>query len=180
MNLDSGAAGLGSSSHGQTTAENYSAYEKISFNVSDKDYFFERYRWDKDRFAGIIQRHDATAGAGRHLLATKDDSLIAEFSLGYTNAERPTPPRDSFATGRAYAKYSHTFTPSTSISQDAEYIANLEKDSGYRLAAETALTAALSTHLSFKSTFNWKRNGNPPPGTVKDDTLLGVALIVSY
>src|SRR5688572_22538909 len=58
--LDLEAGGLGSKSEGRVTAEEYFASEKFSFSLSERNYLFEKVRWDKNRFAGIEERFDGT------------------------------------------------------------------------------------------------------------------------
>ncbi len=178
--LDLIGGGLGSSSKGTVTAEQYNASEKVSHKLTDRLSVYERFGWDKDRFAGIRNRYDASTGLGYKLLDLAADKLDSELGGGYINEERTNAPRNEFAAGRAYTKYQHIFNESTKFSQDFEYLHNFKDSDGYRFNAETALITALSTHLSLKTSFLWKRNGKPTPGVVKDDTTTSIALIVNY
>jgi putative salt-induced outer membrane protein len=173
-------AALGARDSGGVTAENYMAREKVTWKIYGRNYVYEQFKWDKDRFAGIANRYDASAGLGRLILDLPKDKLNGELGGGYINEERTDAPRNDFASGRAYAKYVHAFTESSSFSQDAEYLHNFENSKGYRLNTETALIASISTHLSLKSSFVWKRNALPPPGAVKDDTITSMALVINY
>jgi len=178
--LEVAGGGLGSQNNHQVTAENYNASEKYTLKLVGKNYAFERFGWDKDRFAGIQNRYDSSAGLGRLLLDLPNDKLHTELGGGYVGQEFTDGLHDNYASGRAYAKYEHALSASSSFTQDAEYIHNFKDSKGYRLNTETALTAALSTHLSLKASFVWKRNGLPPPGVVKDDTITSMALVVNY
>jgi len=64
---------LGSNSQGTTTAEQYFASEKVSYKLTDRNYTFEKFAWNKDRFAGIRNRYDSTVGVGRELVKNKTD-----------------------------------------------------------------------------------------------------------
>lgn len=174
------AGGLGARSEGRVTAEQYFAEEKVAHKVSDRNYIFERYRWDRNIFAGVLHRHDLSAGVGRELWKTPKDLLIAEVAPGYLNEERYNDRRKSFASARAYAKYTRELSATAKFSQDAEYILSLKDARDARLNTETALTAALSTFLSVKNSFVWRHDGRPPLGKRKDDTILSVALIASF
>lgn len=174
------AGGLGARSEGRVTAEQYFAEEKVSHKVSDRNYIFERYRWDRNIFAGVLHRHDLSVGVGRELWKTPKDLLIGEVAPGYLNEERLNDRRKSFASARAYAKYTRDLTATAKFSQDAEYILSLKDTRDARLNTETALTAALSTYLSVKNSFVWRHDGRPPLGKRKDDTILSVALIASF
>ncbi len=174
------AGGLGSKSGGHVTAEEYFASEKVAYSLSDRNYVFEKVRWDKNRFAGIKDRYDMGVGQGRELIKTPKDNLLAELGGGYVSEERTVGPRNGFASGRAYSKYLHTFTPTATFSQDAEYLHNFEDVDDFRVNTETALVSALSVHFSLKVSYKWKHVGRPPAGFGRNDTITSVTLIATY
>jgi putative salt-induced outer membrane protein YdiY len=172
--------GLGSKSRGVNTAEQYFASEKVSYKVTDRNYVFEKYQWDKDRFAGIRNRHDSTVGAGREVFKTPKDLMIAELGGGYVSEERINQKTNGFASGRAYGKYTRTISETASFSQDAEYLHNFEDGDDFRVKTETSLLAALSAHLSLKVSYVWKHVGVPPAGFSRNDTTTTVGLVATY
>ena len=174
------AGGLGARSDGRVTAEQYYALEKVSRKLDDRNYVFERYRWDRNRFAGVAHRHDFSVGVGRELWKTPKDLLILEASPGYLNEERIQEKRKSFASTRVYAKYTRELSATAKFSQDAEYIQSLKDKRDKRINAETALTAAINSTFSIKNSFVWRHDSRPPDGKRKDDTVLSVALIASF
>ena len=172
--------GLGTKSAGVVTAEQYNAGEKISYKLSERNYTFEQFRWDKDRFAGINDRYDSTAGFGRELIVTDTDKLIAEIGGGWTAEDRLIVPNQNFGTGRFYTKYTRTVTATVNFSQDGEYIQNLDDKDNGRAKTETAVTAAISKHFSIKGSYVWKWVGVPPLGFGRSDTLTTVSLLAVY
>lgn len=172
--------GLGARSEGKTTAERYDAREKFAHKLDDRNYLFEQYRWDRDRFAGVAHRHSLSAGAGRELWKTPKDLLIGEASPGYVNEERLNDARKSYASARLYAKYARDLSATAKFSQDVEWLPSLADKRDARINTETALTAALTTTLSVKNSFLWKHDARPPQGKRKDDTILSVALIAGF
>ncbi len=172
--------GYGAKSTGEVTAEKYFASEKLSYKLSDRNYAFERGAWDKDRFSGIKSRYDMTAGLGREVLKRPKDLLIAELGGGRLVEERYNQKTNSFGSGRAYSKYTHTISETASFSQDAEYLANFKNKDDFRVNTETALLAALSAHLSLKVSYLWKHVGEPPLGRVRNDTTTMIALVATY
>lgn len=178
--LELEGGGLGARSQGQMTAEQYFAALKGTRKVDERNYLFSKYRWDKNRFAGIIHRHDLSAGVGRELIKTPKDLLIGEAAPGYMNEERAREKRRSFATGRLYSKYTRELSATAKFSQDIEYLQSLQLAKDNRFAMETALIAALTSIASLKLSYQWKRNNQPPPGVSKDDTLTSVALLASF
>ena len=164
----------------QVTAEQYYAGEKTQRRFDDRDYVFEKYRWDKDRFAGILSRQELSVGVGRELWKTKTDLLTGEAAPGYLNEERAHAKRRSVATARLYSKYTHDFTTTSKFSQDVEYLQSLADKRDSRINTETDLTTTLSTHFSVKTSFAWKRSNQPPPGVRKDDEITSFALIANF
>ena len=77
LELISGA--LGSNNQGQATAEQYFAGEKVSYKLSDRNYTFEKFAWNKDRFSGIRNRYASDVGLGREIVKTGRDLLIANY-----------------------------------------------------------------------------------------------------
>jgi putative salt-induced outer membrane protein len=178
--LELSGQALGSNSGGVVTAEQYAAAEKVQWKVSDRNYAFEKVGWEKNRFAGIANRMDASLGLGRELLKSDRHLLLCELGGGYVNEQRVRALRESFGAGRGYGKYVWTISPTASFSQDAEYLHNFDDPDAYRLNAETALTASVSTHVSLKLSYGLKRVNEPPPGFGKNDTLTSAALIFNY
>ena len=174
--------GLGSSSRDDVTAEQYNASEKVSvpLTVDKKNYVFEKFGWDKNRFAGYRNRWDGSAGYGREIFKISSSTLISELGAGYINEERIDAPRNDFASGRAYTKFTQILSATAQFSQDAEYLHDFSDRKDYRLNTESALVASISTHLALKASFKWARVARPPTGIGKDDTTTSVALVVNY
>ncbi len=180
IGFELGASALGSSNKQVTTAEQYSAYEKLSWKLNDRNYAFERTGWDKNRFAGIANRIDASAGLGREFIKTPRNNFLFELGGGYVNEQRVKAPRVDFGAGRAFGKYVGTISPTSTFSQSAEYLHNFEDNDDFRVNTETALTASISTNVSMKLAYLWKHVAVPPPTFGKNDTLTSVAIIFNY
>lgn len=178
--LELEGGGLGSRSQNQITAEQYYAGEKGQRKYDDRDYGFEKYRWDKNRFAGVLNRQEVSLGLGRELWKTKADLLTGEAAPGYLNEERAAAKRRSVGTSRLYSKYTHDFTATSKFSQDVEYLQSLADKRDSRINTATELTTALSAHFSVKTSFLWKRSTQPPPGVAKDDEITSFALIANF
>jgi putative salt-induced outer membrane protein len=165
----------------QVSAEQYFLSEKVGYKWDAKDYVFEKLRWDKDRLAGVNNRYDFTLGVGRKFLDTPVNRLHAELGAGRVWEQRVSPaPANDFTAGRAYTRYERSLTKTSTCAQDLEYLHSFDKPRDYRLKTETSVTADVATGLSLKASFVWKRVGSPPPGFIKDDTLLSTALLVSF
>ena len=178
LSVEAGA--LGARSEGRVTAEQYFAVEKTIRKLDDRNYVYEQYRWDRNRFTDLAHRHDFSVGVGRELWKTTKDLLIGEAGPGYINEEHFKDRRKSFASARAYSKYTHDFSPSAHFTQDLEYIQSLKDNRDNRVNTETALTAAFNSVFSVKNSFIWRHDSRPPTGTRKDDTILAVAMIAGF
>lgn len=180
MALEMEGGGLGSRSQGVVTAEQYHAGEKVSRKVTDRGYVFEKYRWDRNRFAKIAHRHDFSAGVGRELRKSAKDLLIAELAPGYINEERILEERKSYGSARFYAKYTRELAAGSRFSQDAEWVQSMADKRDKLVNTETSLSAALNSKLALKNSFVWKHNSRPPQGARKDDTIVSVALVATF
>ncbi|MBI5597610.1 MAG: DUF481 domain-containing protein [Elusimicrobia bacterium] len=179
--LELEGGGLGAKSKGQVTDERYNASEKVSQKVSEFNYVFERFGWDKNRFIGVANRYDTGLGVGREVIVSPRHDLRAELGGGYINEERTRgAKRVSFGSGRAYSKYEFTISPTAKASQDGEYLHNFAFADDYRIRTETALQASINAYFSIKVSYLWTRVGKPPPGFIRDDTTTAVALIASF
>ncbi|MEK7390417.1 MAG: DUF481 domain-containing protein [Elusimicrobiota bacterium] len=178
--LDVEGGGLGSRSKGAVTSEQYYASEKVTLKLDDRNYVYEKYRWDRDRFKDLAHRHDFAAGVGREMWKTAKNLLILEAAPGYVNEEHLQTPRKTFASSRVYVKYTREFSPSSRFTQDAEWVQSFKDKRDTRINTETAVTAALNSLFSVKNSFIWKHDSRPPTGVSKDDTILSVAMIASF
>lgn len=178
LELDGGA--LHTKNQGVVTAEAFYGSEKLGYKFSDRDYVFEKYRWDRNVFTGLRHRHESTVGAGREFWKTEKDVLLGEGGPGYVVEERIGERRRSFAAFRAFGKYTHDFNPAVKFLQTVEQVQSMKDHRDYRLNTETGIVAALSTMFSIKTSYLWRHVGQPPPGNVKDDTTTSVALIANF
>lgn len=178
--LELSASGLGSKSEEGTTAEQYSAQEKVNCNFSKHNYIFERVGWEKNRFANIQDRWSVGVGLGRNLVDTANDKLSLEAGGGYIWEDRITSENEEFGTYRGYIKYWHKLSPTAHASQDAEWLGNMDDSDGYRVNTETALTASINSHMSMKASYIWKLVNKPGAGFRRTDTITGVSLIINY
>ena len=178
--LDLNAGGLGSSNKDKVTAERYFAGQKLAYNITERFYGFERFHWDKDRFAGIRSRYETTGGLGYKFLNLPSHEWLTEVGSGYIWEERTIHTKNNFASGRAYTKYTYKISESSKFSQDFEYLHDYEDSDNFRMNTESALIASLTNHLALKTSFKWNKVAKPPVGFVKNDTTTAVALVVNY
>jgi putative salt-induced outer membrane protein len=175
--LDLEAGTLAASSNRTTTAESYFAGEKFSWGWSDKNYLFEKAKWEKDRFAGIRSRYTGSGGAGRQLMDSPRNLLAIELGAGYVLEDREADTRNDFASGVAVIDYVRVLTDTARVTQKASLTANLESTRDHRIDSETALIATISSRFSIKTSFTLKRANLPPLGYRRNDTVTAAAII---
>ncbi len=178
--FDLWADALNVESDNKRTSEKYDAGEKLERKLTDRNYVFQRGLWESNRFAGFSHRYDVSLGLGRDILKSSKNELAIELGGGYINEQLIGAPRNDFASGRAYAKYQFLFSPTSSFSQDGEYLHNFDTPNGYRVNTESALKAGLSTHLALKVSYTWKHVHEPPAGFKRDDNTTLLSLLVNY
>jgi len=178
--LELAAGGLGSRNQDVVTAEKYSAHEKLSFKFSGKNYFFERFGWTRNRFAGFWHRWDMNLGAGREFLGLERHTLNGEAGFGYVAEERIIAEDQRFGSGRLYSKYGFRISETAKFFQDAEYSHNFKDPENYRIDTETALVASINSVFSIKLSYVWNRVGKPSPGFARDDSTTSVGLIANF
>ncbi len=174
------AGALGSKSGRSVTAEQYNASEKVTWKIRGAFYNFERFAWDKNRFAGILNRYDASGGFGWGFFENRSNQLLVEFGGAYISEERSASGKNEFASGRAFTKFTRALGPNSRFVQEGTYNRNFKDGRDYRVHTDTALIASISTHLSLKVSYEWRRVNRPPAGFVKDDTITAMAIILNY
>jgi len=171
---------LGAKSKDIVTAKQYNLGEKVSRKITDRTYLFEAGDWDKNHFLGYGNSYTLSVGAGRGLIDSPTNKLIAELGAGYVKEERLAPPDVEFGTARAYSKYTRVLSKTASFTQDAEYLHNLKERNGYRVAANSGLVATISTSMSMKFGYQLRYANQPAPGFKRNDALTSAALIIAY
>ncbi len=178
--LELEAGGLGSQNNTGVIAEQYFSSEKVLWKWSERNYLFEKVRWDKNRFAGIKNRYDSSAGLGRQLIKSEKDNLIAELGGGYVIEEQEPSGDKEYAAGRAYTGYKHKLSETANFEQSAEYLTNLKDANDYRINTVSSLTAAISTYFSLKLSYQWSKVNMPPVGFAENDTITSASVIFNY
>ena len=178
--LELEASGLGTQSAGVVTAEQYDSHEKVSRKLSGNDYAFDKGTWSKDRFSGVRDHYELALGLGRDLLHGAINKLFTELGGGWVIENRINSPDQSYGSYRAYARYTHDFSPTASFSQDLEYLGSFQSASDYRMNADTALVTTINSHFSFKASYVWKYVNSPADGFGRTDATTSMALIFNY
>src|SRR5579862_1524665 len=111
---------------------------------------FGQYDYQRDRFAGILNRNTVEGGVVYSAIDRAPQKLTVDASLGYANEKRLIGPDLSagmFGTGAIYAlKISDT----SQLDEDGHFVFSLADSSDWRYANTVSVTAKLTTLLSLK------------------------------
>jgi putative salt-induced outer membrane protein YdiY len=177
---------------GEQNAGRYRTELRADFALLERLFTYGLGGLSKDTFADIDGRYYVGAGLGYAVLAGPTHTLVAEAGLNY-NRERytrsipdPTPPpaylpatHEDFVMGRLFGKYVLAFTDRSNFTQSLEYFPNLKETIDYILISETALTAAVNSYLSLKTSYTLKYDQEPAGTAGRTDTIVGAAVVVT-
>lgn len=167
-------------SEGVRNAESYATELRGDYSFTKRAYSFANAGWIKDRFAGIDARYYVGAGAGYNLLAGPKQFLAGEAGLTVTREENTDGADRDFLGGRLYAKYEYRFTEKNRFSQSLEGLLDFDESDNWNVNSETALVSAMNSFLLLKASYTVKYDNDPVPGLKETDTVLAVALVVSF
>nr|WP_320049431.1 DUF481 domain-containing protein [uncultured Desulfuromonas sp.] len=171
---------LNGKSDGERNAESYFTELRGDYACTELLYYYAQASWLKDRFADIDSRTVLGAGSGYKFLTGPKHFLRGEAGLTYTMEELTDDSDDQYVGGRLFGQYDYQISDSSKFTQSAELFLDLEQMSNYRLNSETALTTALNSVLSFKTSYVIKYDNEPADGTEHTDTILAASLVANF
>lgn len=172
------ASAISSADSQGSTAERYSASNKLDFSFTERDYAFAALEWEKDLFGGIRERTSETVGYGRHLLRGPTHLLDVEAGVGARQTEAAiTGQTEDDLIGRLYGKYVGT------ISATSSFVQTLKLESGDTntfTESVSELKANIVGNLAAALSYTVRNNSDVPPGTEKTDTFTAVNLSYAF
>jgi putative salt-induced outer membrane protein len=142
--------------------------------------FFVGSQYERNRFAGFTMHTDQIAGISALALAAPRDTLRIDGGGVYSNEKRVDGTTKSFPAARAGMAFKHSFGGTSSFTQLAEYVPNLEETAQYRFNAESAITAKMMTRINLKLSHLLRYDSRPAPGFGKTDRVLTTGLQITY
>jgi putative salt-induced outer membrane protein YdiY len=167
-------------SDGETVADNWRASGRYELGLNGRVYLFALLGMDRDRLAGISRRFEESLGLTWKALTGPRTELGLEGGLAFIQEQPTTGVGDDFLSGRASALFLHKFRENVSFTQGLEFLPNLEAGDDYRFNSETAITAAVSRNISFKTAYAIRFDNTPEPGFTDTDRLLTTGLQIRY
>jgi putative salt-induced outer membrane protein len=141
---------------------------------------YGQYGYQRDRFAGILDRNAAEVGLAYSWIEQAPHKLIVDGGLGYANEQRLAGNNLSTATLGGGLLYTLKISDTSELSEDAHLVFSLSDGSDWRYTNAVALTAKVSGIFSLKVS-NTIRYLNLPVGAFrKTDGTTAVALVAKF
>jgi putative salt-induced outer membrane protein len=172
---------FGSSENDQTTAENYQAGWKSSYDFTKHNYGFGALDWNKNRFSGYPQQSFATVGYGRRVLDSEKFVMNLEIGAGYAKQKKQvtvdTTENDDGAVGTLGGDFLWNFSESAAFEQTLYAFvasANTYWQSVSKVRANLIGSVALGVSYTLQG------NSDVAPGVDKVDSFTAITLDYAF
>ena len=164
---------------GARTTESYDADLRVQRALSPRLGVYAFVAYQRDPFAGLASRWSGGPGLAAGLVQAARDTLGLEVALTQQSERTTAPVERSFGATRTAALFKHVFTSKASFTQSLEWIANLKTSDDYRLNAESALVAPLSSKIGLRLSYLIRFDNLPEPTFKKTDKILTTGIQVA-
>ena len=141
---------------------------------------YGQYGYQRDRFAGILDRNVVEAGLAYALLQQVPHKLIVDAGLGYANEQRLLGNHLSTATFGGGGLYTLKISDTSELTEDGHFVFALSDGSDWRYTNAVALTAKVSTIFSLKLSNTIRYLNLPVVGFKTTDAVTAVALVAKF
>jgi len=141
---------------------------------------YAQYGYQRDRFAGMLDRNTIEAGAAYSWIDQAPHKLIVDAGLGYANEQRLLGNNLSTATLGAGGVYTLKVSETSELSEDGHLLFSLSEGSDWRYANAVALTAKVTTIFSLKVSNTIRYVNLPVSGFKNTDAITAVALVAKF
>ncbi|MEO8520964.1 MAG: DUF481 domain-containing protein [Acidobacteriota bacterium] len=163
-----------------TRARSLSMDARHGIRISERFDVFGRGSFARDRFAGIDGRVTAEAGTAYTPALPARHTLITEGSLGYTLEQRVDATELRFATATGAVRHGWTIVPGTQLSDDVNFIADLQSAANWRGTGRLAIAVSLTQSLALKASQGLEYRNQPVAGFRRLDLRTVAALVFSF
>lgn len=139
---------------GEHTTERYLAYEKSSWNFTERDYLFLKPQWEKDLQSAYVYQALLAAGYGRNVIKSENMRLNIDLGAGMRRSKLYlTRENKDEVIGNFALKYEWKFSKSARFNEDISVEAG---DSGTVARTRTALTTDITDVLGLTLAYETK------------------------
>jgi len=141
---------------------------------------YGQYGYQRDRFAGIVNRNVIEGGLSYVALEQAPHKLIVDAGLGYANEQRVVEPNLSTATFITGGLYTLKISSTADLSEEGRFVFSLSDGADWRYGNAFALTAKLTTLFSLKASNTLRYVHQPVQGFQTTDDITSVALVAKF
>jgi len=141
---------------------------------------YGQYGYQRDRFAGIVNRNVVDAGLAYSALEQGPHKLIVDAGLGYANEQRVVGSDLSTATFGTGGLYTLKISSTADLSEEGRFVFSLSDSGDWRYGNAFAVTAKLTTLFSLKASNTLRYVHQPVQGFETTDAITAVALVAKF
>jgi putative salt-induced outer membrane protein len=141
---------------------------------------YGQYGYQRDRFAGIINRNAFETGLMYTLVDQAMQKLTVDGGLGYAHESRVTGRDLSTSILGTGASYLLKISDTTEVTEDGHLVYSLSDGSDWRYANIAALSVKMTTLLSLKLSNTVRYVHAPAEGFKNTDVLTSIAVVAKF
>lgn len=177
--LSQSAKALYGETDGSRTTESYDINGRVEYTLSPRIGTFVLGVFQRDPFAGVAERWSGGPGLAVGLLRSPRDTLTVEGAMTLQNERSIAGVQRDFGATRTAALFKHVFSAGAFVTQNLEWLANVEEGADYRLNSETALIAPISKQIALRVSYVIRFDNQPEPGFETTDRILTTGVQIS-
>lgn len=148
------------------TAENYLLRGRYDREISERLFWLAGLGWDRNQFAGVENRVNASAGLGTLWFEREDARFKTDYSLTFTDEEDVSGSSESFAGIRVSYDYLRKLTATTDFGSQLVLDENLDDTADLRADLVNSLSVAMSDRLALKVSLQLLYDREPALGAL--------------
>ena len=165
---------------GELTAQSFLLVLRAQRPIRPRLSAYGQYGYQRDRFAGIINRNAFEGGLAYTVIDRAPQKLTVDGGLGYAHESRVLGDDLSTATLATGANYSLKVSETSEVTEDGHLVFSLADGSDWRYANIAALSVKISTLLSLKLSNTIRYVNFPAPGFKNTDVLTSIAVVAKF
>lgn len=136
--------------------------------------------FDKNRFAGVVQRTEEYLGLVWRVVEGTRDTLRIDAGGSYTQQRNIDGSVRQFPAARTAMWYKRGLAPKAYVMQSVELVPNIETSEDYRVNAVASLITPISKSLAVKLEFQWRYDNLPEPDFQNTDRIFTTGIQLSF
>jgi putative salt-induced outer membrane protein YdiY len=141
---------------------------------------YAQYGYQRDRFAGILNRNVFELGLAYALVDQTPHKLVVDAAFGYANEQRLLGSNLSTGTFGAGGLYTLKMSQNADLTEDAHLLFSMSQGSDWRFVNSVAVTAKVASVFSLKVANMVRYLNLPTVGFKNTDAVTSVALVAKF